>query len=247
MPECVADLRISASSESNDAPLDIGRGIKRKLDNSQEDQEKSQESERIENPSAPKRRRRSKEGIVYKAKSSISSLFQSLTTFFFGMSEEPENSSILENEAEKEPGQDQAVDMSRQGYNKLCVDAKIHKEGYNKDLNDIQIIQPNSSIGYTDNHQYQNAHENIFNQKEENSERRFTTSQKKIAMKRHNMPFGLQASGPLTSKTPIENFRFEGRQFAVATQEKRNFEKQRNAPSVILNQIRQKKFVSGKQ
>ena len=78
MPECVADLRISASSESNDAPLDIGRGIKRKLDNSQEDQEKSQESERIENPSAPKRRRRSKEeGIVYKAKSSISSLFQS--------------------------------------------------------------------------------------------------------------------------------------------------------------------------
>ena len=39
-------------------------------------------------------------------------------------------------------------------------------------------------------------------------------------MKRHNMPFGLQASGPLTSKTPIENFRFEGRQFAVATQEK---------------------------
>ena len=77
MPECVADLRISASSESNDAPLDIGRGIKRKLDNSQEDQEKSQEFERIENPSAPKRRRRSKEGIVYKAKSSISSLFQS--------------------------------------------------------------------------------------------------------------------------------------------------------------------------
>ena len=77
MPECVADLRVSASSESNDAPLDIGRGIKRKLDNSQEDQEKSQEFERIENPSAPKRRRRSKEGIVYKAKSSISSLFQS--------------------------------------------------------------------------------------------------------------------------------------------------------------------------
>ena len=77
MPECVADLRISASSESNDAPLDIGRGIKRKLDNSQEDQEKSQELERIENPSAPKRRRRSKEGIVYKAKSSINSLLQS--------------------------------------------------------------------------------------------------------------------------------------------------------------------------
>ena len=83
-----------------------------------------------------------------------------------------------------------------------------------------RIIEPNSSIGYTDNHQYRNAHENIFNQKEENSERRFTTSQKKIAMKRHSMPFGLQASGPLTSKTPIENFRFEGRQFAVATQEK---------------------------
>ena len=54
------------------------------------------------------------------------------------MSEEPENSSILENKPEKEHGQDQAVDMSRQGYDKQCVDAKIHKESYNKDLNDIQ-------------------------------------------------------------------------------------------------------------
>ena len=54
------------------------------------------------------------------------------------MSEEPENNSILENKAEKEHGQDQAVDMSRQGYDKQCVDAKIHKESYSKDLNDIQ-------------------------------------------------------------------------------------------------------------
>ena len=83
-----------------------------------------------------------------------------------------------------------------------------------------RLIEPNSSIGYADNHQYQNTHENIFNQKEENSERRFTTSQKKNAVKRQSMGFGLQASGPLTSKTSIENFRFEGRQFAVATQEK---------------------------
>ena len=77
MTECVADLRISASSESNDAPLDTGRGIKRKLDKSREYQGESQQSERIENPSAPKRRRRSKEGIVNKAKSSISTLLQS--------------------------------------------------------------------------------------------------------------------------------------------------------------------------
>ena len=38
--------------------------------------------------------------------------------------------------------------------------------------------------------------------------------------KRPNIGFGLQASGPLSTKLSMANMRFQGRQFAVSTQEK---------------------------
>ena len=37
---------------------------------------------------------------------------------------------------------------------------------------------------------------------------------------RQSFGFGLQASGPLSTKTAMANIRFHGRQFAIATQEK---------------------------
>ena len=37
---------------------------------------------------------------------------------------------------------------------------------------------------------------------------------------RPTMGFGVQASGPLSTKTAMANIKFKGRQFAVSTQEK---------------------------
>ena len=76
MSEGGTDLRLFTSRDPyQENAFGIGRGTKRKHEVSQEFQE-NLESQRIEKPSAPKRRRRSKEGIVGKVKKSISGVFQ---------------------------------------------------------------------------------------------------------------------------------------------------------------------------
>ena len=76
MTESGTDLRTFSSRESNENAFEIERGLKRKLETSQDNQADLEELQRTEKPSAPKRRRRSKEGAIGKAKKSISSLLQ---------------------------------------------------------------------------------------------------------------------------------------------------------------------------
>ena len=42
---------------------------------------------------------------------------------------------------------------------------------------------------------------------------------------RQSFGFGLQASGPLSTKIAMSNIKFHGRQFAIATQEKVRYQK----------------------
>ena len=77
MTEGGTDLRILTTREPNDNTIGSARGTKRKLEISvSEEIQVEKESQRIERPSAPKRRRRSKEGVVGKVKRSISSVYQ---------------------------------------------------------------------------------------------------------------------------------------------------------------------------
>ena len=80
MSESGTDLRTFVSREINqDIVYGVERGTKRKLDDLsyQEAQGENLETEeRIETPSAPKRRRHSKEGLVGKVKRSVVGVFQ---------------------------------------------------------------------------------------------------------------------------------------------------------------------------
>ena len=80
MSEGGTDLRTFVSREFNqDTAYGVERGTKRKLDvlSYQEVQGSNLESEeRIETPSAPKRRRHSKEGLVGKVKKGVFGIFQ---------------------------------------------------------------------------------------------------------------------------------------------------------------------------
>ena len=71
MTEGGTDLRILTSRESTEISPDI-RGTKRKLEISQN----IEENQRIERPSAPKRRRHSKDGVVGIVKKSISRVYE---------------------------------------------------------------------------------------------------------------------------------------------------------------------------
>ena len=76
MSEGGTDLRICTSRDSHqESAFEGGRGTKRKLEISIEAQDGS-ENKRIERTSAPKRRRRSREGLVGKVKKNISDIFQ---------------------------------------------------------------------------------------------------------------------------------------------------------------------------
>ena len=70
MTEGGTDLRILTSRDTNISP-EI-RGTKRKLEISQT----IEENQRIERPSAPKRRRRSKDGVVGILKTSITRVYE---------------------------------------------------------------------------------------------------------------------------------------------------------------------------
>ena len=80
MSESGTDLRTFVSREINqDIVYGVERGTKRKLDDLsyQEVQGDNLETEeRIETPSAPKRRRHSKEGLVGKVRRSVVGVFQ---------------------------------------------------------------------------------------------------------------------------------------------------------------------------
>ena len=71
MTEGGTDLRILTSRDTNNISPEI-RGTKRKLEISQV----IEENQRIERPSAPKRRRRSKDGVVGIVKKSISRVYE---------------------------------------------------------------------------------------------------------------------------------------------------------------------------
>ena len=75
MTEGGTDLRILTSREPNENLIGSVRGTKRKLDTS-ENVQIEKELQRIERPSAPKRRRRSKEGVVGKVRKGLSSIYQ---------------------------------------------------------------------------------------------------------------------------------------------------------------------------
>ena len=53
-----------------------------------------------------------------------------------------------------------------------------------------------------------------------------TPMQKPNEFKRPSIGFGLQASGPLSTKSAMANMRFQGRQFSVSTQEKVKYNSQ---------------------
>ena len=77
MTEGGTDLRILTTRDPNDNAIGSFRGTKRKLEISvSEEIQVERELQRIERPSAPKRRRRSKEGVVGKVKRNISSVYQ---------------------------------------------------------------------------------------------------------------------------------------------------------------------------
>jgi hypothetical protein len=54
------------------------------------------------------------------------------------------------------------------------------------------------------------------------------------------MGFGVQASGPLSTKSAMSNMKFQGRQFAIATSEKREHDRNKRKPSYLLEQLHQK-------
>ena len=77
MTEGGTDLRILTTREPTDNTTGSLRGTKRKLEiSTSEEIQVEKESQRIARPSAPKRRRQSKEGVVGKVKKSISSVYQ---------------------------------------------------------------------------------------------------------------------------------------------------------------------------
>ena len=51
---------------------------------------------------------------------------------------------------------------------------------------------------------------------------------------RQSFGFGLQASGPLSTKTAMSNIKFHGRQFAIATQEKVSYQKCKSERNLIF-------------
>ena len=57
-------------------------------------------------------------------------------------------------------------------------------------------------------------------QKKAERQRISTPMQKPNEFKRPSIGFGLQASGPLSTKSAMANMKFQGRQFSVSTQEK---------------------------
>jgi len=248
MTESGTDLRILTSRESNKNPLEPARGIKRRLEESQETQVENEELQRIERPSAPKRRRRSKEGVVGKVKKSISNVFQYVSTFLFGCSEEEEgiDIAIQTTRGERDLGQDQAVDMTQQGYNnRQYTNAMLkNKENSNSDPDDIVIIEGNPSASMTFkadiHHRYDSSDERSVQNKKRESHKFSSPFQNQNEFLRPSMGFGVQASGPLSTKSSMANIKFQGRQFAVSTQEKRDVERKKSTPSFILNQIRQK-------
>ena len=82
MTEGGTDLRILTSRVLSESPTGTARGTKRKLEIPEEIKEDNEELQRIEQPSAPKRSRRSKEGVVHKVKKTISGFFHCKSNYF---------------------------------------------------------------------------------------------------------------------------------------------------------------------
>ena len=73
-----------------------------------------------------------------------------------------------------------------------------------------------------DIHRHNDSFDESFDNSEGKGEQHNGTSsaEKPKSFKRPNMGFGLQASGPLSTKASMANMKFHGRQFAVSTQQK---------------------------